>query len=108
MILARRRLLARIGAAEPSLLRLCAPPGFGKTEFAAVWARRFDRHRSATAPGLGMVDFAGRIMSALAEESPRGGALSREPLFLHVTEADDAAWTARCSTAGSCVRNARC
>ena len=94
MILARRRLLARIGAAEPRLVRLCAPPGFGKTEFAGVWARRFDRHAVCDCAGVaGTVDFAGRIMSALAGESPRGGdPIARTQLFLHATEATEAAW----------------
>jgi ATP/maltotriose-dependent transcriptional regulator MalT len=94
MIPARRRLLARLGAAEPSLLRLCAPPGYGKTNFAAAWARRFERHAVCDCgPVSSMGDFAGRVMSALAEESAAGSALARERLFLHVTEADDAAWS---------------
>ncbi|HEX3368832.1 MAG TPA: hypothetical protein VHS56_04575, partial [Candidatus Cybelea sp.] len=94
MIPARRRLLARLGAAEPSLIRLCAPPGYGKTNFAAAWARRFERHAICDCGRVSSLgDFAGRMMSALAAESAAGGPLARERLFLHVTEADDAAWS---------------
>jgi ATP/maltotriose-dependent transcriptional regulator MalT len=95
MILARRRLLARLGASEPRLVRLCAPPGYGKTDFAAIWARRFDRHGTCDCAGVsGTVEFAGRVISALAGESHGSGeAIARTRLFLHVTEADDAAWS---------------
>lgn len=94
MILARRRLLARLGAAEPRLIRLCAPPGYGKTDFADVWARRFERQAICDCTELtGAVDFAGRVMSALARESQGNGeSIARTQLFLHVTEADAAAW----------------
>ncbi|MGB8908131.1 MAG: hypothetical protein WCC84_05245 [Candidatus Cybelea sp.] len=94
MILARRRLLARLGATEPRLVRLCAPPGYGKTEFAALWARRFDRYAVCDCTAVaGTIDFAGRVMSALAGESHVGTeAVARTRLFLHVTEAEDAAW----------------
>ncbi|HEX3457548.1 MAG TPA: hypothetical protein VHR97_06285, partial [Candidatus Baltobacteraceae bacterium] len=75
MILTRRRLLARLGAAEPRLVLLCAPPGYGKTDFAELFARRFDRHATCSCAELtGTVDFAGRLMAALAGESPGGEA----------------------------------
>jgi ATP/maltotriose-dependent transcriptional regulator MalT len=95
MILTRRRLLARLGAVEPRLVRLCAPPGYGKTEFAALWARRYDRHATCSCSAIaGAADFAGRLMSALARESHGSSeGLARTRLFLHVTEADDAAWS---------------
>jgi len=95
MIVARRRLLARLGAVEPRLVRLCAPPGYGKTEFAGLWARRYDRYATCGCSALaGAADFAGRVMSALARESHgTSESLARTRLFLHVTEADDAAWS---------------
>jgi len=95
MIFARRRLLARVGATEPRLVRLCAPPGFGKTEFAAIWSRRFDRYAVCDCSAIaGTIDFAGRAMSALASESHGASeTIARTRLLLHVTEADDAAWS---------------
>jgi hypothetical protein len=94
MILARRRLLARLGASEPRLVRLCAPPGYGKTDFAGIWARRFDRRAVTDCTGVcDLVDFAGRVMSALADESHGGGdAVARTRLSLHSVEAAPAAW----------------
>jgi len=94
MIFARRRLLARLGAVEPRLVRLCAPAGYGKTDFAGLWARRFERHAVCDCAAVtGTVDFAGRLMSALARESHAGGeAIGQVRLFLHATEADEGAW----------------
>jgi len=94
VILARRGLLARLGAAEPRLVRVCAPAGYGKTDFAGVLARRFDRHAICDCAGLkGTIDFAGRLMSALAGESyGNGDAIARTRLLLHATETGEAAW----------------
>jgi ATP/maltotriose-dependent transcriptional regulator MalT len=95
MILARRRLLARVGSSEPRLVRLCAPPGYGKTDVAALWARRFDRHAICDCRAVtGTADFAGRLMSALADETRGSGeTIARTRLLLHVTQAGDAAWS---------------
>jgi ATP/maltotriose-dependent transcriptional regulator MalT/DNA-binding winged helix-turn-helix (wHTH) protein len=94
MIPARKRLLARFEAIEPRLIRLCAPPGYGKAELAAVWARRFDRRAVCDCSDVeGIADFVGRVMSALARESATGAeTLAQRRLFLHATEADVSAW----------------
>lgn len=95
MTLPRTRLLARLFTSEPRLVRLCAPPGYGKSSLARLFARRFDRHAICECMGAaGTVDFASRAMSALAGESQAGGdsvALAR--LRLHATEADSATWS---------------
>src|ERR1700722_10932198 len=95
MTLPRTRLLTRPSASEPRLVRLAAPPGYGKSSLARLFARRFDRHAICDCAGTAdSVDFAGRAMSALAGESQNGGesaAFAR--LRLHATEADAATWS---------------
>ena len=72
-----------------------APPGYGKSSLARLFARRFDRHAICDCAGTAdSIDFAGRAMSALAAESQNGGesaAFAR--LRLHATEADAATWS---------------
>ncbi len=95
MTLPRTRLLTRLSASEPRLVRLQAPPGYGKSSLARLFARRFDRHAICDCAGTAdSIDFAGRAMSALAAESQNGGesaAFAR--LRLHATEADAATWS---------------
>jgi hypothetical protein len=60
-----------------------------------LFARRFERHAICDCTGLSTtVEFVGRAMSALAEET-RGGAdsVALERMRLHATEADAATWT---------------
>jgi ATP/maltotriose-dependent transcriptional regulator MalT len=94
MILARKRLLARLDASEPRLVRLFAPAGYGKTSLARLLTRRFDRHALCDCSDVsGTVAFASRAMSALAEESQGSGdAIALARLWLHATESDAAAW----------------
>jgi hypothetical protein len=95
MTLPRSRLLTRLSASEPRLVRLQAPPGYGKSSLARLFARRFERHAICDCAGTAdSIDFAGRAMSALAAESQNGGesaAFAR--LRLHATEADAATWS---------------
>jgi ATP/maltotriose-dependent transcriptional regulator MalT len=95
MTLARSRLLARVLASEPRVVRLCAPAGYGKSSLARLFARQFERHAICDCAGVaGSADFAGRALSALAGESQTGGdsvALTR--LRLHAIEADEATWS---------------
>lgn len=95
MILPRTRLLARLTASEPRLVRLCAPPGYGKSSLAQLLARRFDHHAECDCTGVtGVADLAARALAALAEEAQLGGesiALAR--LRLHAAQADAAAWS---------------
>ena len=95
MTLQRTRLLARLFASEPRLLRLWAPPGYGKSSLARLFARRFDRHAICDCSGAGgVVEVADRAMAALADESPDGGdAVAGIRLRLHASEADDATWS---------------
>jgi DNA-binding winged helix-turn-helix (wHTH) protein len=91
----RTRLLARLFASEPRLVRLHAPPGYGKSTLARLFARRFDRHAICDCSGLrDSVDFAGRALASLAAET-QGGAdsISAARLRLHATQADAAAWS---------------
>ncbi|MGB9653324.1 MAG: hypothetical protein WCB01_16100, partial [Candidatus Cybelea sp.] len=95
MTLARSRLLARVLASEPRVVRLCAPAGYGKSSLARLFARQFERHAICDCAGVARsADFAGRALSALAGESQTGGdsvALTR--LRLHAIEADEATWS---------------
>jgi DNA-binding winged helix-turn-helix (wHTH) protein len=94
LTLQRTRLLARLFASEPRLLRLWAPAGYGKTALVRLFARRFDRHGTCDCTGVsGAVDFADRAMAALAAEAPEGGdAIAATRLRLHANEADTPAW----------------
>ena len=89
------RLLARLIASEPRLVQLCAPAGYGKASLARLFARRFDLHTVCNCNGIsGSVEFAGRVMRALADESYGGGdALAVARLRLHASRADSAAWS---------------
>ena len=94
MTLQRTRLLARLFASEPRLVRLVAPPGYAKSSLARLFARRFDRHAICDCSGVsGAADFAGRALSALAGETQSGDALAAARLRLHATEADAASWS---------------
>jgi hypothetical protein len=95
MSMPRSRLLARLFASEPRLVRLLAPAGYGKSSLARLFARRFDRHSICDCSNVtGTVDFAGRALSALAAESQSGGeSISLTRLRLHATEADAATWS---------------
>lgn len=95
MNLQRTRLLSRLVASEPRLVRLCAPPGYTKSSLARLFARRFDRHALCDCAGVtGTAEFADRAMAALAGESSDGGdAIAGTRLRLHATEADAAAWS---------------
>ena len=74
---------------------LLAPPGYGKSSLARLYARRFEK--SAICDCVGVTDakdFASRAMAALASESQSGGdAIAATRLRLHATEADAAAWS---------------
>ncbi len=95
MALPRNRLLARLFAAEPQLIRLVAGAGYGKSSLARLFARRYERH--AICDCLGVSDgteFANRALSALAAELPSGSdAITQLRLRLHATDADAAAWS---------------
>jgi DNA-binding winged helix-turn-helix (wHTH) protein len=91
----RTRLLARLIASEPRLVQLYAPAGYGKASLARLFARRFDRHAVCNCDGIsGSVEFAGRVMRALADESQGGGdAVAVTRLRLHASRADTATWS---------------
>ena len=95
MTLARSRLLARVLASEARVVRLWAPPAYGKSSLARLFARQFDRHAICDCAGVSdAVDFAGRAFSALAGESQGGGdSVSLTRLRLHAIEADEATWS---------------
>jgi ATP/maltotriose-dependent transcriptional regulator MalT len=95
MTLARSRLLARVLASEARVVRLWAPPGYGKSSLARLFARQFDRHAICDCAGVSdAVDFAGRAFTALAGESQGGGdSVSLTRLRLHAIEADEATWS---------------
>ncbi len=94
MPLPRTRLLARLFAAEPRLVRFVAPPGHGKSSLARLFARRFERHAIVDCRGItNATDFANRTLSALAGEIPGGSdAITQFRLRLHTSEADAGAW----------------
>lgn len=93
MILPRTRLLARLTASEPRLVRLWAPPGYGKSTLARLYARRFERHAICDCAGAAdAAEFAARLLSALADESQGDGAITRTCLHLHATDAGAATW----------------
>jgi DNA-binding winged helix-turn-helix (wHTH) protein len=94
MSLPRTRLLARLFASEARLVRLWAPPGYGKSSLVRLFARRFERHATCDCSGLSdVVAFAGRAMAALASESQSGESIAATRLRLHATEAEPAAWS---------------
>jgi DNA-binding winged helix-turn-helix (wHTH) protein len=93
MTLPRTRLLARLSASEPRLVRLVAPPGFGKSSLARLFARRFERHAICDCAGVAdSIDFAGRALAALASELPEGESIALARLRLHATGADFSTW----------------
>lgn len=80
----RDALLQRIERAEPRLLALVAPAGYGKSTLARQIARQ--RERSATCDCFGCdgaLDFSRRLLTALATEMPeRASSLARRKLIL--------------------------
>jgi DNA-binding winged helix-turn-helix (wHTH) protein len=95
MPMPRSRLLARLFASEPRLIRLCAPPGHGKSSLARLYARRFDRHAVCDCSGIADArDFAERVLAALSGEVQGGSdSMAAARLRLHATEADAATWS---------------
>lgn len=94
MVLPQTRLLERLIASEPRLVRLWAPAGYGKSSLARLFARRFDRHAVCDCAGVcDPVEFADRAMSALAGESHGGDAIAIDRLRLHASEAGAEAWS---------------
>lgn len=95
MILPRSRLLARMLACEPRLVRLCAPPGYGKSSLSRLFARRFARHSFCDCSGVATTsEFAARALGALAGESHGGNAaLAQTKLRLHAAQASEAEWS---------------
>jgi ATP/maltotriose-dependent transcriptional regulator MalT len=94
VILPQTRLLERLIASEPRLVRLCAPAGYGKSSLARLFARRFDRHAICDCAGVcDAIEFADRAMSALAGESQGGDAIAIDRLRLHASEAGAEAWS---------------
>jgi hypothetical protein len=94
MDLPHTRLLARLAASESRLIRLVAPPGYGKSSLARLFARRFERFALCDLQGAGgVVGFAHRALQALAAEGQERGespALTR--LRLHACDAEPATW----------------
>lgn len=94
MDLPHTRLLTRLAASDSRLIRLVAPPGYGKSRLARHFARRFERFAVCDLQGTGgVVGFAHRGLQALATEGQERGespALTR--LRLHAADADPAAW----------------
>ena len=63
VILPQTRLLERLIASEPRLVRLWAPAGYGKSSLARLFARRFDRHAICDCAGVcDPVEFADRAI----------------------------------------------
>jgi len=94
MVLRQARLLARLTASEPRLVRLCAPAGFGKSTLARLFAARFEVHAICDCAGIASArEFASRVLAALADEVPGEAAIAAVRLRLHATEADEGAWS---------------
>lgn len=95
MTLPRTRLLARLSASEPRLVRLLAPAGYAKSSLARLFARRFERHAICDCAGVAdATSFANRALASLAEESqPSGDSAAWTRLHLHAIEADAATWS---------------
>ncbi|HKU81495.1 MAG TPA: hypothetical protein VJP76_04920, partial [Candidatus Tumulicola sp.] len=88
----QRRLLVRLATADPRFVSLSAPPGYGKTDLAGAWARRFGRHAVCDCTGLaGLCDFAARLLAALGNESD-AETVGRTRLSLHARGAGEGAW----------------
>jgi len=88
------RLLTRLAASESRLIRLAAPPGYGKSRLARLFARRFERFALCDLQGAsGVVGFAHRALQALAVEGQdRGESPALTRLRLHLGDADPANW----------------
>jgi hypothetical protein len=91
--LPRTRLLARLTASEPRVVRLWAPCGYGKSTLARLYARRFERYAVCDCAGVREpAAFAARVLAALADEGHDDGAIARTRVRLHATGAPEATW----------------
>jgi DNA-binding winged helix-turn-helix (wHTH) protein len=88
------RILTRLAASESRLIRLAAPPGYGKSRLARLFARRFEHVAFCDLRGAaGVVGFAHRALQALAAEGQdRGESPALTRLRLHAADADPATW----------------
>lgn len=94
MAVRRNRLLARLFAAEPRLVRFVAGAGYGKSSLARIFARRFGRHSFCDCQDVtDVTEFANRALAALEAEHGDSDAITQLRLRLHVTNADSAAWS---------------
>lgn len=83
-IIRRDALLERLHRLRPHLVALIAPAGFGKSTFARQFVERSESFAICECAHVtDDLDFARRILPALAEENPeRGAALSQRELLL--------------------------
>jgi tetratricopeptide (TPR) repeat protein len=94
MTLPPLRLQARLATTDARLIRLCAPPGYGKSALVSLVARRFDRRAVCDCGDVsGAAQFAARVLGALAAECGGSESVALARLRLHVAEADAAAWS---------------
>src|ERR1700694_5894847 len=80
----RRSLLARLAGLSAQIVALVAPAGFGKSTFARQFVQEQNAFAICDCAQVGDdLDFARRLVPALAEEMPqRGAALSTRELML--------------------------